>query len=300
VGLHVADGEGLLREVSQAGTGVPSATGRASFEQEAGVGLLLVFGRMPEAVVAHLVETLGEDVEQEAAEESAAPIAGIMDVDRRGSRMDYEETGVTSGELAKQKPSTSGWLRDRSTPRRYPHVCEALRHFTAGSRVSLEVGCGGKQYGPYVDGKHFGLDLKKGHYPGVGADVIGSGLCMPVRSGSVDTVFMVATLLFMEEWQRPVDECCRVVRTGGRYVILDYKPRIAVRLGYPGRFTPQSLLARLAVNGLQGQLHTEFLPVHHVGPLRVQWVRRAVSRVLNLASSWIVVSAVKTQTAPER
>ena len=132
------------------------------------------------------------------------------------------------------------------------------------------------------------------------SDVIGSGLCMPVRSGSVDTVFMVATLLFMEEWQRPVDECCRVVRTGGRYVILDYKPRIAVRLGYPGRFTPQSLLARLAVNGLQGQLHTEFLPVHHVGPLRVQWVRRAVSRVLNLASSWIVVSAVKTQTAPER
>jgi len=95
----------------------------------------------------------------------------------------------------KQDQVTRLRFRDRSEPRRYPHVCEALQTFTSEGSVNLEVGCGGKQYGPFVRGRHFGLDLQRGLYAGQGADTIGSAIHMPVRSGSVDLVFMVATLL---------------------------------------------------------------------------------------------------------
>ncbi len=186
-----------------------------------------------------------------------------------------------------------GRLRDRSFPRRYPHVCEALEQFTAGSRVCLEIGCGGKQYGEHIDGRHVGLDLQRGLYAGVGADVIGSAIHMPVRSESIDTVVMVATLLFMDEWERPIEQSARILRRGGRLVIFDYKPRTAIRLGYPGRFTPQSLCAKMESCGLLTRMHNGFLPIHAVGPLRIRWVRRLASCVLNGTSSWIVATGCK-------
>jgi hypothetical protein len=184
-------------------------------------------------------------------------------------------------------------LRDQSLPRRYPHVCEALQQFTAGSRICLEIGCGGKQYGDYIEGHHIGLDLQRGHYPGDGADILGSAIFMPVRSESVDIVVMVATLLFMDEWEGPVEQSARILNRGGRLVIFDYKPRTAIRLGYPGRFTPQSLRDKMESCGLSTQMHTEFLPIHTIGPLRSHWVRRLASHVLNRAGSWIVATGNK-------
>jgi SAM-dependent methyltransferase len=189
-------------------------------------------------------------------------------------------------------------FRDRSGPRRYPHICEALQSFTAKGTVNVEVGCGGKQYQPYVLGKHYGMDLQQGLYPGKGADTIGSAIQMPLRTGSVDFVFMVATLLFMDEWERPVEESCRILKDGGRLLIFDYKPSTAVRLGYPDRFTPQDLLEKLSAHGLQGHQHTEYFPIHHVGPLRNLALRRLISGVADLFSSWIVISGVKTPSKP--
>lgn len=184
-------------------------------------------------------------------------------------------------------------FRDRSIPRRYPHVCEALQTFTREDTVNLEIGCGGKQYGPFVRGTHLGLDLQRGLYAGNGADAIGSAIQMPVRTESVDLVFMVATLLFMDEWQRPLEESCRALKVGGRFLLFDYKPRTAVRLGYPGRFTPADVISKLQSHGVDGREHSEFLPLYHVGPLRLAAFRRQVSRAAYLAGRWIIVSGVK-------
>jgi SAM-dependent methyltransferase len=197
----------------------------------------------------------------------------------------------------KQDQVTRLRFRDRSEPRRYPHVCEALQTFTSEGSVNLEVGCGGKQYGPFVRGRHFGLDLQRGPYAGQGADTIGSAIHMPVRSGSVDLVFMVATLLFMDEWRGPLEESCRVLKEGGRFLIFDYKPRTAVRLGYPGRFTPGDIVTKLRSYGVESREHSEFLPLYHVGPLRFRALRRPVSRAAYLAGRWIIISGVKAPAA---
>ena len=122
---------------------------------------------------------------------------------------------------------------------------------------------------------------------------------MPMRSESVDLVFMVATLLFMDEWESPLEESCRILKQGGRLLIFDYKPRTAVRLGYPGRFTPRDLLAKLRSHGLQSRQHTEFLPLHHVGPLHNVYIRRLVSRVVNFTGRWIVISGMKISSSPD-
>ena len=192
-----------------------------------------------------------------------------------------------------QNQETRLRFRDRSVPRRYPHVCEALQTFTSDGTVNLEVGCGGKQYGPFVQGRHLGLDLQRGLYAGQGADTIGSAIHMPIRSASVDLVFMVATLLFMDEWRRPLEESCRVLKEGGRLVIFDYKPRTAVHLGYPGRFTPGDVVTKLRSHGVESREHSEFLPLYHIGPLRFTALRRQVSRAVYMAGRWIIVSGVK-------
>jgi SAM-dependent methyltransferase len=182
---------------------------------------------------------------------------------------------------------------DRSTPRRYPHVAEGLLDCTQPGTTVLEVGCGGKQYGEFVRGTHLGLDRQSGLYPGKGADVIGSALHMPIANSSVDMIFMVATLLFMEEWHAPLRESCRALKPGGRLLIFDYKPRTAVRLGYPGRFTPDDLRNTLAIHGVTAKERTDLLPLNHVGPLRLDSLRRLLGRLVYPFGRWIVISGTK-------
>ena len=184
-------------------------------------------------------------------------------------------------------------LFDHSVPRLYPHVCQALRQYTEPGGITLEIGCGGMQYRPFVRGRHLGIDLQSGLYGGAGPELIGDARALPLPDGSVDTVFVVAALLDIDGWQMVMTEAGRVLRAGGRFLVFDYKGRVARRLGSPNPFTAARLLCGMESAGLIGEHHLEFLPVHRIGPLRNRWVCRLVAPLIYLVSNWLIVSGSK-------
>lgn len=182
---------------------------------------------------------------------------------------------------------------DHSVPRRYPHVCEALTRYTQAGGVSIEIGCGGKQYGDFVRGRHVGLDLRSDLYTGTGPEVVGDARALPLCGLSVDSVFFVAVLYNIDEWQKAVSECARVLRPGGRLLVFDYKGWVARRLGAPNQFTAAGLVRGMEQAGLVGEHHTEFLPIHRIGPLNNRYVCRVVAPLIHLMSNWLIVSGTK-------
>ena len=182
---------------------------------------------------------------------------------------------------------------DQSEPRRYPHVCEALDLYSCPNGITLEIGCGGKQYRPYVKGSHIGLDLRNDRYAGSGPEMISDARTLPLVSQSVDVVFMVATLYLIENWEWVIVEAHRVLRPGGRLLIFDYKARVALRLAAPNHLTPQMLQRAVERTGLLFKHHTQFLPLHPIGPLRYAPVRRLVAPLCSLIDNWLVVSGQK-------
>jgi len=182
---------------------------------------------------------------------------------------------------------------DYSVPRRYPHVCEALGIYSQPDGVTVELACGGKQYNPYIQGRHFGLDLRTDDYDGPGPEIIADARCLPLSDAAADMLFVVAAMLFIEDWQRVVDESARVLRPGGRLLIFDYKARVARRLGAPNQFTVEMLCRTIEQAGLASEHHTCFLPLRHVGPLRSLHIRRLVAPVGHLLGNWLIVSGRK-------
>ncbi len=167
-----------------------------------------------------------------------------------------------------------------------------MSHTKVGE-VTLELGCGGKQYGAFVQGRYFGLDLQADLYGGAGPEVIGDATALPLADESVDTVFVVAALLDIEEWQKVLAEGARVLRGGGRFFVFDYKGSVARRLGSPNQFTASMLVRGMESSSLVGRHHTEFLPVHFIGPLRSPWVRRLAAPFIHRMSNWLVISGAK-------
>ncbi len=140
---------------------------------------------------------------------------------------------------------------------------------------------------------YFHIDLESGLYGGAGPELIGDARALPLPDGSVDTVFVVAALLDIDGWQMVMTEAGRVLRAGGRFLVFDYKGRVARRLGSPNPFTAARLLCGMKSAGLIGEHHLEFLPVHRIGPLRNRWVCRLVAPLIYLVSNWLIVSGSK-------
>jgi SAM-dependent methyltransferase len=184
-------------------------------------------------------------------------------------------------------------LLDHSVPRRYPHVCEALALYSQADRVTVEIACGGKQYRPYVRGHHIGLDLRTDLYAGPGPELIADARALPLAGGSADILFVVAAMLYIEDWQRVIVEAARVLQPGGRLLIFDYKARVARRMGAPNHFTAGLLRRAIENAGLISEHHTQFLPLRHVGPLRRPLVRRMAAPFIDLLSNWLIVSGRK-------
>ena len=187
-------------------------------------------------------------------------------------------------------------LFDHSTPRRYPQVCEALSFYSRLDGITIEIGCGGKQYRPYVQGHHIGLDLRNDHYAGPGPEMFSDARALPLIDESADIVFMVATLYLIEDWQRVIAEGARVLRPGGRLLIFDYKARVARRLRAPNHFTASTLQQAIESAGLISEHHIQFLPLRPVGPLRRPFVRRMAAPFCHLLDNWLIVSGFKSPT----
>ena len=127
-------------------------------------------------------------------------------------------------------------------PRIY-HVRLILDYFgdLAGKRV-LDVGCGKGRFARVLQERHagaslVGLDLAEAmlrHVPVGIAACCGSMTALPFPSESFDCVYATESLEHAVDIEEAVTEMCRVVRPGGRIVIIDKNREQWGRLETPG------------------------------------------------------------------
>lgn len=132
---------------------------------------------------------------------------------------------------------------DLSEMQRYRKSCETefwqavfraeadylLQHL-AGHHTVLSVGCGPAIMEGVLIGHGFsvtGLDVTQealGVAPDGVRTVVASAEDMPFPSASFDAVIFVASLQFIEAWQKAVSEASRVARAGGRLIAMLLNP----------------------------------------------------------------------------
>jgi SAM-dependent methyltransferase len=87
----------------------------------------------------------------------------------------------------------------------------------------IDIGCGEKQYEelfrPFVS-EHVGVDHPDTQHTGSKVDIVSSGYDVPVPDGGFDTVLFTSVLEHMEDPERALRECARVIKPGGNMIFL--------------------------------------------------------------------------------
>ncbi len=82
----------------------------------------------------------------------------------------------------------------------------------------IDIGCGTKPYknllSPYVK-EHIGVDHENTPHDKSNIDIVGSAYAIPVESGSFDTALCTAVLEHLEEPEKAIQECHRILKPSG-------------------------------------------------------------------------------------
>jgi len=92
----------------------------------------------------------------------------------------------------------------------------------------LDVGCGPAPYRKWVAGSYIGLDITDKPYgPGMPrlVDLVGSAASLPLMTGSIDLMFSKSAFYLVPNPDAALLEFWRVLRIGGRLLLLDYNRR---------------------------------------------------------------------------
>lgn len=103
-----------------------------------------------------------------------------------------------------------------------PHVASVLQRHSQGADRTLEIGCGGAQYKPYIPGKYVGADLQDIRYSGDGPDVFADAQHLPFKQTTFDFIFLVGVLHIVPDIELALSEAHRVLNPGGRLLVFDY------------------------------------------------------------------------------
>ena len=172
----------------------------------------------------------------------------------------------------------------------------------------LELGCGAAVYRPLFSSKHYvATDIPNSWYQSKGdVDVFASGNHLPFAPESFDLIFSQAALDCMPDTREVLKESYRVLRPGGRFLVITYRKRVLERIhrdfanmGMPhyGIYTPRELVRWLneaAFNAVEVPRPAvyEGTPAHarikttlaHIPPF---------GTVIRLISNWRIVLGTK-------
>lgn len=184
----------------------------------------------------------------------------------------------------------------RSLITELPFVTYFLRRSVREGDVVLDVGCGTSPYRGFIKGTYVGLDRSALEYrEGIprAVDLVADAQALPIREGSVDVVFSVATLYQVTDPARSLKEFKRVLAPGGRLLLFDYNRRTQRRLereegATRPRWTQWRLLRLVKQAGFESA-HLRVPLDHPPGPLEKGL------RLLHqeLFRSWAIVEAVR-------
>lgn len=97
----------------------------------------------------------------------------------------------------------------------------------------LDVGCGPAPYRKWVLGEYIGLDVTDRPYMADlprRVDVVGSATALPLAAESVDLIFSKSAFYLIPNPETALREFLRVLKTGGRVLLLDYNRRTQKRM----------------------------------------------------------------------
>ena len=109
-----------------------------------------------------------------------------------------------------------------------PFVERLLDRYVGAGQRMLDVGCGPATYRPVCKGRYIGVDLTTEPWaPGWPRepDLTASGDRLPFRAESFDLVMCKSTLYLMQEIRTAIAEFRRVLKPGGRLLVVDYNRR---------------------------------------------------------------------------
>jgi SAM-dependent methyltransferase len=190
---------------------------------------------------------------------------------------------------------------DRSEPAQtgmtpVPFVVALLREYVQSEdQLLIDVGCGPALYRDATPGQYVGVDLTLHPYGRVDrhADVVAAADDLPFPNASVDVVFSKSALYQFPDPEAALNEFHRVLRLGGRLLLIDYNRRVQSRLEQ----TESAARPRWTALGLRSRVRRSgFRDVELLLPAVVQprGLRRLVALIREeLRGQWAIVTGVR-------
>jgi ubiquinone/menaquinone biosynthesis C-methylase UbiE len=109
-----------------------------------------------------------------------------------------------------------------------PFVDRLMRRYLGAGGMMLDVGCGPATYRRVCQGRYVGIDnTVRGFTADLARepDAAASGDCLPFRAETFDLVMCKSTLYILADPRAALGEFHRVLKPGGRVLVVDYNRR---------------------------------------------------------------------------
>lgn len=109
-----------------------------------------------------------------------------------------------------------------------PFVQLLLRRYVQRGHRVVDIGCGPAPYKESIDGEYIGVDVTDEPYrPDMPrrVDVVASASDLPFEDGCIDLVFSKSAFFLVPDPDRALHEFHRVLKDGGRLLLVDYNRR---------------------------------------------------------------------------
>jgi len=115
-----------------------------------------------------------------------------------------------------------------------PFVAALLRRYVHPGETMLDVGCGPAGYRAVAGGRYVGVDISDAIYAPAGRrglDAAAAADRLPFRDASFDLVMSKSAFFMMPDPRATLGEFRRVLKQGGRVLLVDYNARTQRKLG---------------------------------------------------------------------